>query len=112
MSNVERYFHIRTLDRNGGATVRVVGNPNNIGTVDVQAAFCSKKDNYCRETGRLHAVAAPIKTVPLRDLGRELFNIEQNAWKLNDNWFKKHPDQAKVPCRDWGFAIRYFLPKV
>lgn len=96
---VERFFHIRTESNYGGATVRVTGDPEQVGQVDVQATVCSKKDPFCKKTGREMAIKAPIKVVPLRFLPKELQRIGVKA----------HLPRWQQP--DWLFSIRYFLPK-
>jgi hypothetical protein len=96
MSQVIRYFHIRTGTK-GGATVKVVGDTDKVGYVDVQATFVSKRDNYVKALGRSFAEKAPVKVVPLRFLPRELGLIQ---------------DKANYPFRtDMSYAIKYFLPK-
>lgn len=110
---VQRFFHIRIGgQRNGGATVLVTGDTESIGRVLVQTAFCSKKDNYCRKTGREVAKQALEIPVALRDLSRYLSDIEQGILVKQDNWFRKHPDDVKYVSRDYSFAVRYFLPRV
>jgi NADH:ubiquinone oxidoreductase subunit D len=102
--NVNRYFHIRTPDsakkKFTGATVKVSGNTEYVGHVDVQVTFCSKKDLYCKATGRAKADAAPIKVVALRYLPNELARIEDHAFG-----FELENKQ------DFLFAMKYFLPK-
>lgn len=96
MTQVVRYFHIRRGTK-GGATVKVTGNTEQVGQVDVQYAQCSKKDNYVKRLGREEAAKAPIKVVPLRYLPQELGRI-----------------QAKAGSRlltDYTYAVRYYLPK-
>ena len=71
-SIVKRYFHIRgPQGRRGkynGATVLVVGDLNNVAQVDVQVAFCSRKDSFTRSIGRTEANKSTVKIVPLRYL--------------------------------------------
>ena len=76
--NVIRYFHLRNGDR-GGATVRVVGDTERVGQVDVQVVFVSKKDAYCKRTGRIEAEKKPVKVLPLRYLPQELARIANKA---------------------------------
>lgn len=96
MAKVIRFFHIRT-GKKGGATVRVAGDTESIGTVDVQFSLCSKKDNFVKAIGRSCAEKAPVKVVPLRFLPRELGVISDKAKRaFND---------------DFTFAIKYFLPR-
>ncbi len=96
MSQVVRYFHLRKGTK-GGATVKVTGDTNILGQVDVQYAQCSKQDNYIKAVGRAEAAKAPIKIVPLRYLPQELGRIS---------------DRAKIRHQtDYTFAIKYFLPK-
>ncbi len=100
--NVTRYFHIRTGDR-GGATVKVSGDTERVGQVDVQVVFVSKKDAYCKRTGRLEVEKKPVKVVPLRFLPQELHRIRAKA----DNFDAYGYDSSA----SWNFAVRYFLPK-
>ncbi len=93
MSKVVRFFHIRPLHSiRGGVCVKVTGDFNEIGMVDVQVAKCSRKDAYVKAIGRSEAEKAPVQIVPLRFLPRELGLFDK------DN-------------RDFTFAIKYFLPK-
>jgi hypothetical protein len=101
---VKRYFHIRpTADfkaKFNGATVLVVGNTEMPAQVDVQVTFCSRKDAFCKQTGRAAAAKAPLKVVALRYLSNELARIEDAVYGCElDN------------TQDYLFAIRYFLPK-
>ena len=96
MTQIQRYFHIRNGTK-GGATVRVSGDMDILGQVDVQYVKCSRKDNYVKKTGRSLADKAPIKVVPLRYLSQELGRIQQSVGS------RLHTD--------WTFAIKYFLPK-
>lgn len=97
MSQVTRYFHIRTGTK-GGATVKVVGDPvASLGQVEVQYALCSRKDNYVKKIGRSQAESAPIKIVPLRYLPQELGRIQAKA-------------RSRL-VQDNTYAIKYFLPK-
>jgi hypothetical protein len=86
----------------GGVTVRVTGDTDNVGQVDVQYVECSQKDNFCKKTGRSLAEKAPVKVVALRYLPAELGRIAQRA-------------QARKRLlafnSDFTFAIKYFLPK-
>lgn len=104
---IERFFHVRTGATRGGATVRVVGDTDTVGTVEVQTVFCSKKDPYCKKVGRELSTAEPIKVVPLRYLAAELGRVHEEVYKRNkvSNW----PVYSLVP--DYTFAIKYFLPK-
>jgi hypothetical protein len=116
MSRVERFFHIRRGDStDGGATVRVVGNTEQVGQVDVQVAFCHSitgkdqdgkpnGDPYCKRVGREKATAGPIKVIALRYLPAELARIG----KLVD---KRAHCLSNASCNDYTFAIKYFLPK-
>jgi len=98
---VVRYFHIRPEDEmKGGACVKVVGDTQFPGQVDVQYSLCSHKDAYIKKTGRSLADKAPLKVVSLRYLPNELWNIAENKAKIDD-----------VAPIDFCFAIRYFLPK-
>jgi hypothetical protein len=127
MSRVERFFHIRTGSTTGGATVRVVGDTEIVGQVDVQVAFCHsgggirevvcvdrhdvpftkkvpfKGDPFCKKEGRSRAAASPMKVVPLRYLPAELGRIEAKALKM--------AKRSWAIGNDFTFAIKYFLPK-
>lgn len=112
MSKVIRFFHIRPIvrqkgqwvpRRNGGATVRVVGDTEEVGTVEVQTIFCVNKDLYNKKIGRTLASESPVKVVPLRMLAKELLEISEEV----DQFCK-----AKTEDTDYNWAIRYFLPKV
>lgn len=101
---VVRYFHIRPTagvkGKFNGATVQVIGDTEMAAQVDVQVTFCSRKDMYCKRTGRKLAMSAPTKIVPLRYLPNELARIENAVYGYeleNGN--------------DFLFAIRYFLAK-
>ncbi len=111
---VERFFHLRTLAQCGGATVRVVGDPEKVGKVYVQTAFCHTKqgaltkqkqaDPYCKKTGRDTAIAAPMKEVALRYLPAELNRIRaETLRRVNEPGYVVEPD--------YSFAMKYFLPK-
>jgi len=102
MSQVVRYFHIRPIGgrRYRGATVRVFGDTERVGQVDVQVTFCSKGDNYCKYVGRAEASMAPIKVVPLRYLPNELARIEGKILGI----------EGCTP-ESFYYAVRYFLPK-
>lgn len=107
MAQVERFFHIRNpkwMDaaHKGGVTVRVVGDTDHVGQVDVQFTECSKKDNFCKKTGRSYAARAPVKVVPLRFLPQELSRIADTAIKNK---------RIIAATDDFTFAIKYFLPK-
>lgn len=111
MSKVTRFFHIRIGGRrNGGATVLVTGDTEKVGFVEVQVAQCNKLDNYCRKTGRETARLKEAVSVPLRALSRKLSEIETEAWKRQEGFWRKNPDS--IPTRDFSFATRYFLPKL
>lgn len=103
---VVRYFHIRNpqfLDVcKGGATVRVSGDTELVGQVDVQYAECSSKDNFCKKTGRDLAEKAPIKVVPLRYLPKELDRIGERALKHK---------RLRAYMDSYEYATKYFLPK-
>lgn len=105
MSNVERFFHIRGATHKGGATVRVVGDMAKPGNVDVQVAVCSRKDNFCKKTGRDLAEKASIKAVPLRYLPQELARIEDKLIA------EKRIRPSATYGLDFSFATKYFLPK-
>jgi hypothetical protein len=110
---MERFFHIRPNLHNGGATVRVTGG---VGGVDIQVSYCharpkdkkkeDRSDVFCRKTGREIAAAAPIRTVPLRYLPKELERIEAAATKKAGMRVHKG-----ILAGSYDFAIKYFLPK-
>ena len=104
MAKVVRYFHIRPTGgvkgKFNGATVQVVGDTEMPAQVDVQVTFCSRKDMYCKKSGRVTADKAPIKIVALRYLPNELARIEEAV-------YGSELDTAN----DFLFAMRYFLPK-
>ena len=100
---VSRYFHIRPVNfkkKYNGATVKVTGDLDYPGQVDVQVVFCSNKDLYCKKTGRDLVDVAKIKIVPLRYLPSELARIEDGVVGVEL--------ENKM---DFLFALRYFLPK-
>lgn len=101
---VERFFHIRDIFENskGGATIRVVGDTEHVGQVDVQYVECSRKDNYNKAQGRSLSAKAPIKVVSLRNLPAELDAIATRA--------QRH-GRVKAVRRYYEYAIKYFLPK-
>jgi hypothetical protein len=112
MSQVVRYFHIRPLKRQNkewvyqqrhGATVRVVGDTENIGKVQVQFAFCSGRDMYCKKIGRLEAIKAEVRTISLRHLPSELHQISEEV--------DARTKSRMTEDTDYGFAMKYFLPK-
>lgn len=105
MSKQTRYFHIRSFATGGpgGAAVKVIGDPERVSQVSVQAAFCSPDDMYCKAIGRAQASKSPIKIVPLRYLPAELGRIEA---KVN-----KKCGAGQVHIHDYSYAIKYFLPK-
>ena len=98
---VVRYFHLRPfMEMKGGATVKVTGDTENPAQVDVQWTKCSRKDMFCKKTGRVLSDKAPVKIVPLRYLPNELARIEDGVYGVElDN------------KNDFLFAMRYFLPK-
>ena len=100
---VERFFHIRRYHPNGGATVRVTGDTDTPAQVEVQVAFCSKKDAFCKKTGRELASTRRPKIVALRYLPQELARISQQAAKICHD--------PILPNIDYTYSIRYFLPK-
>lgn len=104
MSKVVRFFHIRPYGKSGrgGATVKVTGDPDQVGQVDVQASFCSKKDMFCKKTGRNEAEKAPVKVVPLRYLPQELGRVQLEMARKTKLPFELH---------DFTYGVRYFLPK-
>lgn len=97
MSQIERFFHLRQGPK-GGATVRVVGDTDVVGHVFVQFARCSKKDAFCKATGRSLAVNKPAEYVALRYLPAALERIAKKEVGT------QHP-------HDYSFAVKYFLPK-
>lgn len=101
---VKRYFHIRpqsgSKSKFNGATVLAVGDTDFPAQVDMQVTFCSRRDAFCKATGRLTASKAPLKIVALRYLPNELARIEDEVHGFElDN------------TNDFLFAMRYFLPK-
>lgn len=124
----ERYFHIRPttmvaavmdgphmrlpalqrINSRGGATVRVVGDGD---TVEVQVAYCSGKDAFCRKTGREYAASHPIQTYELKGLpnvlGEVAMNVTRNVLKVPRSKRGNHP----LNNMDWSFATKYFQPK-
>lgn len=104
MAQVTRFFHIRPYGKSGrgGATVKVTGDTERVGQVDVQAAFCSKKDMFCKRIGREEAAKGPTKVVPLRYLPQELGRIQLEMAKKTKLPFELH---------DFTYGVRYFLPK-
>jgi hypothetical protein len=101
MAKVIRYFHIRRPGAvKGGATVKVIGDTDFPGQVDVQFVKCSRKDNYDKKIGRSYAEKAPVKVVPLRYLPNELARISQKCGVFNTDF----------PA-DYNYSIGYFLPK-
>lgn len=100
---VERFFHIRDMfSPKGGATVRVVGDTEQCGQVDVQVVECSAHDNYSRKEGRSRVVAKPLKVVPLRKLPAELQSIALKA--------EKH-GRIGYAQANFDYSVKYFLPK-
>ena len=98
MSKIVRYFHLRNYGKhNGGVTVKVTGDLNFLGQVDVQYVVCSNKDPYVKKIGRSLADTAPVKIVPLRYLPKELENIGKKHIKHNFDTF--------------DYSVFYFLPK-
>lgn len=97
MSKVTRYFHVRNpyASHKGGHCVKVTGDTDVVGQVDMQVVKCSRKDMYNKKIGRGLVDNAPIKIIPLRYLPRELDDLAKN-YKANF---------------DYSFAIKYFLPK-
>lgn len=91
---VVRFFHVRSWGTtHGGVCVKVTGDTEKIGTVDVQAAACSRKDQYVKAIGRNEAEKAPVKVIALRYLPKELGYFDRKG------------------AQDFTFAIKYFLPK-
>lgn len=99
---VERFFHIRGFYPYGGATVRVTGDTDHPGQVEVQHAVCSKKDMYCKRTGRELALSRTPRVIPLRSLPKEIADITRKAEQINHGYLQ---------TRDYNFALRYFLPR-
>ncbi len=107
MSKIVQYFHIRPYDRgHGGATIKVTGDAEDLGQVDVQVAFCSKKDMFCKKTGRSLAEQAVTKVVPLRYLPSELARVNTAVEKKT-----KRFTAATLKGTDFSFTMKYFLPK-
>lgn len=109
-----RFFHLRNPFNvlRGGATVLVTPLQEDPFCVQVQSTFCSKKDLFCRKTGRQQAELAPKEIIALRDLGTYLYNIEDRMLCRVLLQCKKHPEVRDNYIHNWDFAIRYFLPKV
>ena len=101
---VSRFFHIR-FGTTGGATVKVTGDTEKVGTVDVQTTFCSRKDPFCKKIGRDTAEKKMVLSVPLRYLPAELGRIQATALK------KSKADESRYFAKDYTFATKYFLPK-
>jgi hypothetical protein len=105
VSQVVRYFHIRNFNPNAkrskfnAATVRVEGNLNYVGQVDVQVAYCSKEDQFSRAKGREVANKATPKVMTLYNLPLELAKIDELVMG------------EECPKDFYAFGIRYFLPK-
>lgn len=99
---VERFFHIRTEYQFGGATIRVTGDTDHVGQVEIQSTICSRNDPFCKKTGRETALKAPVKIVPLRYLPQELARIED---KMRDQ------TRLSAVALDYTYSLRYFLPK-
>lgn len=94
---------IGEFSHNGGSTaVRVTGDTERVGQVDVQYAECSRKDNFCKKTGRSLAEKAPVKVVPLRFLPQELARIAEKA---------KERKRIRTTPEDFTYSLKYFLPK-
>jgi hypothetical protein len=106
---VVRFFHIRPVGvaRNpkGGATVRVEGETDG-GPVRVQVAMCSKKDMFCRKTGRDTAAAKAVKTIPLNQLPHLLGRTEE---KMYQQLRRVRPGDRHI--HDYSFATKYFKAK-
>ena len=96
MSSVIRFFHIRPNSPRGGATVKVVGNLDDVGYVSIQVGRCSNKDVFEKKAGRSCAECNPAMVVPLRYLPRHLSDVA-NAVKADNT--------------DFSFALKYFLSK-
>jgi hypothetical protein len=116
---VERFFHVRRGNStNGGATVRVVGDTERIGQVDVQVAYChplrfkagkvvNPEDMFCKDVGRITATAKAFKVVPLRYLPAEMARIAVEV----DRRAGTPTDGDWAQNKDWSFTLKYFLPK-
>jgi hypothetical protein len=69
-----RFFHIRPNLNNGGATVRVTGDDESIGQVDVQVAFC----HTFTKTDRQNPKLVPKKrTVRMLDAEGEIIGAKE-----------------------------------
>lgn len=106
MAKVTRFFHLNhtlwfpSKSRRNGATIVVTGDTDDPAQVDVRVAFCSRKDMYCKKTGREEALKAKPKIVMLRHLPREMLSIAVEA------------DYAMEQQKGlFDFAVKYFLPK-
>jgi hypothetical protein len=111
---VETFHHLRTGKTTGGATVRVVGDTEIVGQVEVQVAFCHggggtkdgkkfKGDPYCKKIGRDNAAKTIPKIIPLRFLPSFLSEMQSKANALSKREWREVPD--------FSFSIRRFLPK-
>ncbi len=97
MPQVIRYFHLRPqIGLRGGATIRVAGDTERVGQVDIQIAICSRKDAFVKAVGRYVADYAPVKVVALRYLPREMEAVATQV--------------LGYPV-GFDFAIKYFLSK-
>ncbi len=120
---IERFFHIRPSSgtratpfgekgiptTRGGATVRVVGEDSQ--WVQVQVAFCSAKDAFCRDFGRVYAESHPIKLIKLEELPGELGSISREVTKRVLKLSHKKRQESPLWSTDYSFAKKYFLPK-
>lgn len=106
MAKVTRFFHMNNStwfplkSKRNGATVVVTGDTDDPAQVDVRVAFCSRKDMYCRKTGREEALKAKPKIIMLRHLPREMLNIAVEAGY-------SHESQKSM----YDYTVKYFLPK-
>ena len=89
----------------GGATVRVSNRDSDPLYVDVQVAYCSPFDCFCRKTGREVASATVSKIVPIGSLHRELASIYNKAMRMS-----AIPKKHRV-SRSFLNVAHFFLPK-
>lgn len=105
-------FVMDRMNRTGGCTVLVTGDPDKPGLVEVQVAFCSKKDSYSRKLGIKTAKEKETYAVHIWDLPRELRDIEHQMLSQYSHYLKEHPSERKELTRpDWSFAMQFFTPK-
>ena len=113
VNEMSRFFHIRVPDvhaeisSKGGATVKVTNRDGDPLYVDVQVAYCSPMDGFCRKIGREVASATVSRVVPLGTLHRELRNIHDKTLSMCG----VPKSERSQFVRDYSFVTKYFLPK-